>query len=72
MAYKCDVRKVVDINFDRKVVRKHLSALNEKADAVSAELDKCLVNTEVPYEVPFDVNDSFADGFEKYQERAAK
>ena len=37
--------------------------MNRKADAVSSELDRCLVNSEVSYEAPFDVNDSFAEIF---------
>ena len=35
------------------------TALSKKADEISMSLDKCLVNTEVAYEPPFDMNDSF-------------
>jgi hypothetical protein len=55
------LKKVTTINFDRKKTRAYANALSKKADQVSAELDKALVNTEVTYEAPFDVNDSFAD-----------
>ena len=66
VAYKCDVKRVTTINFDRNVIRKYLSDMNKKADTVSAELDRCLVNTDVDFEPPFNVNDSFADVFSAY------
>jgi len=64
--YKCDVRKVTTINFDRGVVRKRAAALSSRADEISAEIDRCVVNTPVAYEKPFDVNDSFAAVFEAF------
>ena len=66
VSYKCPVKKVVTINFDRNKLRKMLSDLDKKSDSVSVELDKCLINYEINYEPPFDVNDSFANVFEKY------
>jgi len=66
ISYKCPVKKVVTINFDRNKVKKMLADLDKKSDSVSVELDKCLINYEVSYEAPFDVNDSFANVFEKY------
>lgn len=63
VTYRCDVKRVTTINFDRKVVRNLAAEMNRRADAVSAELDRCLVNSEVIYEAPFDVNDSFAEIF---------
>ena len=61
VSYRCDLKKVVTINFDRNKVRSFASGLSKKADRLSAELDKRTVNTEVCYEAPFDVNDTFAD-----------
>jgi hypothetical protein len=52
---------VTTINFDRNKIRSFVSALNKKTDAVSSELDRRMVNTEVRYEAPFDVNDTFAE-----------
>ena len=69
VAYRCDVRRVTSIHFDRNVIRKHLAGLHQKADAVSAQVDKCLVNSKVEYAPPFDVNDSFAQVFEAYLEK---
>lgn len=64
VTYRCDVRKVTTIDFDRNLARKHLSALNKKSDAVSAEIDRCIVNYEVDYTAPFNVNDTFEEVFE--------
>ncbi len=66
ISYKCPLKKVVTINFDRNKIKKMLSDLNKQSDSISVELDKCLINHEVSYEVPFDVNDSFASIFETY------
>ena len=61
VSYRCDLKKVTTINFDRNKVRSYATGLSKKADQVSAELDKSMVNTEVVYEAPFDVNDTFAE-----------
>ena len=61
VSYRCDLKKVTTINFDRNKVRSYASALSRRADQVSAELDKRMVITEVSYEPPFDVNDTFAE-----------
>ena len=59
VSYRCDLKKVTTINFDRNKVRAYAVGLNKKSDRISAELDKYMVNTQVDYEAPFDVNDSF-------------
>ena len=66
VTYKCDLKRVTTINFDRNVVRKLQAKLNARAEEVSAEIDRAMVNTEVDYEPVFDVNDTFADIFEDY------
>ncbi len=66
ISYKCPVKKVVTINFDRNKVKSILSELNRKTDGVSVELDKCLINYEVDYTPKFDVNDTFSSVFESY------
>ena len=66
--YRCDVKRVTTINFDRKVVKNLAAEMNRCADQISAELDRCLVNSEVAYEAPFDVNDSFAEIFSAFAE----
>lgn len=72
VTYRCDVRRVTTINFDRKVVRNFAAEMNRKADAVSSELDRSLVNSEVAYEAQFDVNDSFAEIFASFAEEQSK
>ena len=47
------------------------AALSRKADEISMSLDKCLVNTEVAYEPPFDVNDSFEEILSGFIEKTA-
>lgn len=66
VSYRCDVKRVTSINFDRNKVRKMCVDLSKKSDEVSASLDAALVNTQVEYTVPFDVNDSFAEIFEAF------
>ena len=66
ISYRCDLKKVTTINFDRNKVRALASGLSKKADQVSAELDKQLVIAEVDYAPRFDVNDTFADVFRQY------
>ena len=61
VSYRCDLKTVTTINFDRNKVRAYAAGLSKKADLISAELDKSMVNTEVDYESPFDVNDTFAE-----------
>ena len=68
VSYRCDAKRVTTINFDRNKMRSYLSTLNKKSDEISAELDRCMVNSEVAYEATFDVNDSFATVFEAYLE----
>ena len=66
ISYRCDLKKVTTINFDRNKVRALASGLSKKADQVSAALDKQLVIAEVDYAPCFDVNDTFADVFRQY------
>ena len=66
ISYKCPVKKVVTINFDRNKIRSMLSEINKKSDGISVELDKCLINYEVNYTPKFDVNDTFPSVFESY------
>ena len=69
--YLCDVKRVKTINFDRNEIRKLATGLNRRSDEVSATLDRCLVTSTVVYDVPFDVNDSFAEIFSAFTAKAA-
>lgn len=66
VSYRCDVKKVTTINYNRNTVRAQVAMLNKKSDDISAKLDSCMVNSQVAYEAPFDVNDSFATVFEAF------
>ena len=70
VSYCCDAKLVTTINFDRNQVRGLLTELRQKADSVSTKLDQCLVNYEVAYVPPFDVNDSFAAIFQDFTQQA--
>ena len=70
ISYRCDVKRVTTINYDRNVIRAELGKLNKQADETSAKIDLCLVTSKVDYEPPFDVNSSFAEAFEAYTENA--
>ena len=72
VSYRCDIKRVTTINFDRKVVQSKLKELNRKSDETSAQIDVCLVTSVVDYQPPFDVNASFADAFESFMENAGK
>lgn len=71
VSYRCDVKRVTTINFDRNKIRKFCADLSKQADEVSAALDAALVNTKVEYEQPFDVNDTFTEIFEDFIKNSA-
>lgn len=66
VSYRCDVKRVTTINFDRNKIRKMCAALSRQADETSAALDAALINTAVDYAAPFDVNDAFFEVFEAF------
>ena len=70
VSYKCDVKTVRTIDFDRNKIRKYLTKLTEESDARSMDIDKAIVNTLVEYDAPFNVNDSFATVFECFCDEA--
>ena len=71
VSYRCDVKRVVTMNFDRNKIRKMGGDLGKKADEVSGTLDAVLVNAQVDYIAPFDVNDTFAEAFKSFLEAQA-
>lgn len=68
VAYRCDVKRVTTINYNRNTVRAQVAALNRRSDDISTKLDACMINSRVNYAAPFDVNDSFAAVFEAFAE----
>lgn len=72
VSYRCDVKRVTTIHFDRKRIRRLCSELSRKSDEVSAALDAALINTLVEYRAPFDVNDTFSEIFERFAENQSE
>ena len=70
VSYRCDVKRVTTINYDRNMVKRELAKLDRKSDETSAQLDLCLVTSKVDYEPPFDVNSSFSEVFEDFAKKA--
>jgi hypothetical protein len=66
VSYRCDVKRVVTVNFNRNVIKNALNQLNQQSDETSAAIDLCLVTSKVDYVPPFDVNASFSSAFEAY------
>lgn len=66
VSYKCDVRTVKTINFDRNKIKSYLKQINAESDRISSKLDVCLVTSNVEYTEPFDINDGFADIFDSF------
>lgn len=64
--YKCDIKVVKTINFDRNRVKSYLKKLSRESDETSSKLDLALVSSSVDYTPSFDVNDSFVEIFEEY------
>lgn len=67
ISYRCDVKRVTTINYDRNVIRAKLGELNRASDEMSTKIDLCLVTSVVAYQPPFDVNASFAEAFEAFE-----
>ena len=68
VAYTCDIKQVVTINFDRKMVRNTAAELDRRADLVSTEIDQCTVNSSVDYAAPFLANNTFDEVFGVYMD----
>ena len=72
VSYKCDVKRVTTIAFDRNMVRRYAAGLSRRSDEISSRLDQAIVNTAVEYDPPFDVNDTFADVFDFFTVNAGQ
>ena len=63
VSYRCDLKKVTTIHFDRRKVQKMCAALSRRAEETSSALDVALITTQVDYQPPFEVNETFAEVF---------
>lgn len=69
VAYHCDMKKVLTIDFDRNQARGLSAKLFRQADEISTRIDVALVTTQVDYRPPFDVNDTVESVFEQFCEK---
>jgi len=61
VSYNYNVETVETIDFDRNKAHGISKELKQDANKVSNEIDRCLIETQVDYNIPWDVNDSFED-----------
>lgn len=66
--YCYDIEVETSDNFDRHKARAIMRRMSNEADAVSEAVDLAMVNTEVAFTTPFDVNDSFEDSMKVFLE----
>lgn len=71
MPYYYDVEIVETEAYDREKAKATMKFLVSEADRISAEVDAAMVNTEVEYEVVYDVNESFEDVMTEFLKKIA-
>ena len=64
--YRYDIERIQTIDYDRNKVRKQLKELYAEADKVSTAIDLALLNTEVKYELPFDIHGDYDSIIEEF------
>ena len=67
--YRYDIERIQTIDYDRVKVRQLLKKLYEDADKVSTEIDLALLNTQVHYELPFDIHGDYDSIIEDFIEK---
>ena len=67
--YRYDIERIQTIDYDRNKVRKMLKELYAEADKVSTEIDMALLNTQVNYELPFDIHGDLDSIIEEFIEQ---
>ena len=67
--YRYDIERIQTIDYDRNKVRKLLKELYAEADKVSTEIDMALLNTQVNYELPFDIHGDYDSIIEDFIEK---
>ncbi|MBM6722517.1 hypothetical protein [Pseudoflavonifractor phocaeensis] len=61
VSYYYDIEVTTKERFDRPKLKATMQKLLADADKVSAQIDEAVVNTQVDYEAPWDVNASYED-----------
>lgn len=67
--YVYDIEESVFLDFDRGMVKSYIKELNSECDKISSQIDKIMVETEVDYAAPYDVNDNFEDALSTFAEK---
>jgi hypothetical protein len=65
-SYVYDIKQVTTIDFDRNKVRKIAKKFMTESDETSRMLDKLMVDVNVVYDAPYDINDNFDDILEEF------
>lgn len=66
VSYIYDMEVVDEDNFDREQAKKIARHLAEESDLVSTSVEMALVNTQVNYDPPFNVNSNFEDVMQEF------
>jgi Fe2+ or Zn2+ uptake regulation protein len=66
-SFKYDIENTTTICFDRKKVKALEQKIIKEADKISKEIDKCMICEQVEYTEPFDVNVTFAELINSYE-----
>lgn len=64
--YTYTIKEVVSIDFDRNKAKGCAKALTKKADDISNNIDKLMVETEVSFVPPYDLTDSFEETLDQF------
>lgn len=65
-AYLYDVEVMTTERYNKEEAKRLMRTMIQEADKVSSEVDAALINTEVQYVPPYDVNDSYDDCIEAF------
>lgn len=66
VSYRYDVEVTTEDAYDRTEAKKFMKKVIADADKISSKIDEAKITTNVEYDAPFDVNDSFEDVIEKF------
>lgn len=67
--YRYDIERIETLDYDRDKVRKLLKDFYAEADKMSTEIDLALLNTQVDYELPFNISGDYDTVIEDFIEQ---
>lgn len=71
VGYVYNIEVTKEVTYDVDSAKRMLKQLIVKSDEVSSAIDNAMVTTEVDYQPPFDVNDSFEDVMTEFLKKTA-